>query len=207
MGWHMTTLSPRRWCPSATARTRQDKGSVPPGSLPRQNLPQPPTPIQPGGCGPPPVGPSFPRPTSPMTGSSPGCHTRSFHQSSTMGATSTTLSASVACLDAPGSPSSTAPGLTSTTITGRTPAVSSSWTPRPGHVGPLPLAGPSVSPSLPSQLSATGLRGHSPARPLGPRHQVPGGIPCRQSRSTPALRSSSSTLRPPGQGVYADSSL
>ena len=25
MGWHMTTLSPRRWWPSATARTRQDK--------------------------------------------------------------------------------------------------------------------------------------------------------------------------------------
>ena len=74
--------------------------SSPLGNLALPSLSQPLTLTHQGGCGPPPVGPLFPRPMPSMTDCSPGCHTRSSHLSFTMGATSTTPSASAAFWDA-----------------------------------------------------------------------------------------------------------
>ena len=85
----------------------------------------------------------------------------------------------------------------------RIPAASSSWIHPRGHVGPPLPAGPSGSPSPLSQQSTTGLKGPSLARPLGPHLPVPGGLLCRRLQATPASTpptSSSSTLRPQGQG-------
>ena len=201
-----TVLPDPRWSPPSPASP-----PVPHGNLaPRLHLPCH-TPTLRGGSGPPQAGPPFPRPTPLMTGSTPGCLTRSFPPFSTKVVTSTTPSASVGCLDAPGLPSSTVPGHTSTMIAGRIPAASSSWTPLPGRVEPLPRVGPSVLRShqslpsgSPSQLSAIGPSGPSPARPLGHRLPVPEGTPCQLSRSTtaltPLMSSSSTSRRPPGQG-------
>ena len=76
--------------------------SSPLGNPAQQSLSQLLTQTQQGGCGPPPVGPPFLRPTPPTRDSSPGCHTRSSRPFSTMGATSTTPSASAAFRDAAG---------------------------------------------------------------------------------------------------------
>ena len=168
------------------------------GNPAQQSLPQLPILTQQSGCGPPLVGPM-----PPMRDSSPGCHTQSSRPFSTMGATSTTRSVSAAFQDAAGIPSSTVPSLVSTTIGERIPAVSSSWIHPRGHVGPPLAAGPSGSPSPLSQQFATGLKGRSPARPLGRHPSAPGEIQCRQLQSTLASTPStrfSSTSKAPGQG-------
>ena len=185
--------------------------SDPPGSLARrQRLPQFSTPIQPGGCGPPPVGPPFPRPTSQMTGSSPGCHNRSSRPSYTTGATSTTPSASVGCLAAPGSPSSTAPGLTSTTTAGRTPAASSSWTLHPGHVGLLPPRR-SVRLSEPSEPAvryrAQRAKSCQTSRPPSP-HSRRNSMPAvAVDTGVDASHEFLVDVESPRTGVFADASL
>ena len=123
----------------------------------------------PDGCGPPPAGPPFPRPKSRMTGSSPGCHIRSFHPFCATAASSTTLQPFRAAVE---TSFNTAPAPVSTMTGERTPAASSSWIHPQGHEVPLPLAVWSRSLNPLSQLSVTGPRGHSPARPpvpLSPR--------------------------------------
>ena len=117
--------------------------SSPLGNPAQQSLSQLLTQTQQDGCRPPPVGPPFPRPTPPIRDSSPGSHTRSSRPFSTMGATSTTLSASAAFRDMVGILSSTVPGLVSTTIGKRIPAASLSWIRLRGHVEPPLAAGPS----------------------------------------------------------------
>ena len=206
-----TSSGPPPAAPPSPCRNRElFLAELAPVSLVRQSLPQLPTQIQPGGCGPPPVGPPFPRPMLPMTGISQGCLTRSFHPSSTMGATSTTRSASVAYLDAAGTPSSTALGLTLTTIGERTPAVSLSWTPPLGHVEPLLPAVPSGSPSPLSQLSATGFqRAQScqTSRPPSPRSRRNSMSAVAVDTGVDASHEFLVDVETPRTGVYTHSSL
>ena len=116
--------------------------------------------------------------------------------------TTTTPSASVASRDVALSPFSTTPVPASIMTDLRNQAASPNWTPRQGHVEPLPPVVWSVLPSQLSPLSVTGYRGCSPAKPLVPPPLCQGGTPCWQSPSTQAStlsRKSSSTSKSPEQ--------